>query len=78
MLRLSPDVIAAGLSPAGLVMSRINRLTRREKQHQALQFPCSLTLAEALEQLGQQLAQAGHRHCPGELRSGQRQARVSA
>ena len=57
MLRLSPDVIAAGLSPAGLVMSRINRLTRREKQHQALQFPCSLTLAEALEQLGQQLAQ---------------------
>lgn len=58
MLRLSPDVIAAGLSPAGLVMSRINRLTRREKQHQALQFPCSLTLAEALEQLGQQLAQA--------------------
>ena len=58
MLRLSPDVIAVGLSPAGLVMSRINRLTRREKQHQALQFPCSLTLAEALEQLGQQLAQA--------------------
>lgn len=65
MLRLSPDIIAAAISPAGLLLSRINRLTRREKQHQSHIFASPLALSEALEQLDQQLAQAEWRGAAG-------------
>lgn len=65
MSRLSPDVIDAALSPAGLTLSRRSRLTRREKARAQHQFPAPLSLAEALEQLGDSLRQPDWRGAGG-------------
>lgn len=51
MSRLSPDVIEVALAPAGMLLSRHNRLTRRQRLRAQQHFPAPLALNEALEQL---------------------------
>lgn len=65
MSRLSPDVIDAALAPAGLLLARHNRLTRRQRARAQLQFPAPLALNEALEQLAACLQQPDWRGAGG-------------